>query len=475
MTADEETKAMDMGSSEIRFLFDRHGVSGRVQAILFHYGATDMGKFSVFFKDDDDLRVVAKDDLDIDPTTSLKARSELAGVIISYHQAKTRTDEVDKFAGELDARRQLKPLLSTEYSVMKHAFETKYHKLDDCETPARSYLEKKIAELESGELKAEHLRAVLDKDQDIEETWVPTWDTTGTMKMKRSTMELDDPLNPEELRKRVTLLIHGLCFISLQHTSRSEIRGISPDLAGKYLSYLLGDEVWMFVARDEEGRTVSTPNWALVINYELQIRRRALKLVYDDAMPFPDALRSAWKDTVVKNRFFVTPLAIASATGSKKIDIGNGAKRPHEINDDGQQWKTPRQDDQGGRNGKNRGGGGKGQGQGKGRGQGRGRGRGGGGKGQGKGGKNNFGGGGGGKGVGVPQGCAKFTPSGEPICYGYNCHRTRCRNPSCSFTHVCGFCFNKHPLYQCNGKSKWNGPSPGDGAPGPETKGSGGK
>ena len=170
LTADEETKAMDMGSSEIRFLFDRHGVSGRVQAILFHFGATDMGKFSVFFKNDDDLRVVAKDDLDIDPTTSLKARSELAGVIISYHQAKTRTEEVDKFAGELDARRQLKPLLSTEYSVMKHAFETKYHKLDDCETPARSYLEKKIAELESGELKAEHLRAVLDKDQDIEET-----------------------------------------------------------------------------------------------------------------------------------------------------------------------------------------------------------------------------------------------------------------------------------------------------------------
>ena len=440
LSADEAQEAMDKGSSEIRFLFDKEGVSKRVQAILFHCGAVSLGKYSVFFKDDEDLRTVAKGELDLDPTTSLAVRAELAGLILSFHQAKTRTEEVDKLAGELDARRQTKPLLGTEYAVMRNAFETKFYRLEDYEIPARSYIEKRIAELEAGELRAESLKIVLSKEQDMEESLIPSWDNAGNMRLKRSTLEMDEPANPEELRKRITLMINGLVFISLQHTNRKELTGVTPELANKYCAFLLGDHIWGFIAKDEEGRTIASPNWNLVISYEMAIRKRAYKFIYEDGQSFPEALKQAWYDTLTKDRHFTTPLAIAAATGSRKVDISGGGKRAYEVEESGQRKALRNTSGKaaGGGKGKSRGGGKGGKGSGRGS-----------------------------KGLEVPKGCARTTPDNKPLCYGYNDFKVRCRNPKCAYEHLCGLCFQKHPMYACNGRSKFNSEKK------PETQGGG--
>ena len=441
LSADEELQAMEKGSSEMRFLLDKEGVSRRVQAILFHNGAVSLGKFSVFFKDDEDLRTVAKDEMLLDPTTSLAVRSELAGLILCFHQARTRTEEVSKMAGELDARRQTKPLLGTEYAVMRNAFETKFYRLEDYEIPARSYIEKRIAELEAGELKAESLKIVLSKEQDMEESLIPSWDNAGNMRLKRASLEMDEPANPEELRKRITLMINGLVFISLQHSNRKELTGISPELANKYCAFLLGDHIWGFVAKDEEGRTIASPNWNLVISYEMAIRKRAYKYIYEDGTCFPDALKQAWYDTLTKDRHFTTPLAIAAATGSKRVDVTGGGKRAYEVEETGQRKALKNTAGRGSSGGRGRGKGG---------------------------GKGSKGGGRSSKGLEVPKGCARLTPDNKPLCYGYNDFKVRCRNPRCAYEHLCGLCFQKHPMYACNGKAKFSSERK------PETQGSGG-
>ena len=95
------------------------------------------------------------------------------------------------------------------------------------------------------------------------------------------------------------------------------------------------------------------------------------------------------------------------------------------------------------------------------------------GHGSGKGGKGGFGGKrggkggkggqfGGGKGKGMDQ-CAAFTPEGKRICFSFNNSQVRCKRKGCIFEHVCGRCFQKHPIYQCRG----------NGGKVPETQGSG--
>ena len=444
LDADQQAEAMKAATSELKFLLGKEGISELAQGRLYHVGATTLAKFSAFFTDEKDLRTVAKDELGIDPANSLKERSELAGLIVAYGQAKTRTEEVAKHLGELDARSQVKPLVGSDFLSMKAAFEQKYAKLEDQETPSRLYLEKRIAEMESGDMRAESLKAVLNREQEGEETFIPAWDSSGGMKLKKSVSEIDEPANPEELRRRLGVMVNGLIFLSLMHTNRHEFRDVKPELSNQYAAYLLGDHVWSFVAKDEQGLTVASPNWALIVQYEFAIRKRAYREMQERGISFPVALRESWLDPLTKERFFTTPLSIASSSGSKKVEISG--KR---MGEDQHQHQNNKKQKSGG-------------------------------KGQGKGGFNKTGKGGSGRGgsgkhssqhnskLEVPKGCARFTPDGKPICFGYNDRNVRCRNPRCTFEHVCGVCFQRHPLYACNGRKKFeSGDKPA------ETQGSG--
>ena len=428
LTNDEQMAAMEAGSSEMKFQLAKDGVSVATQAILFHFGAITLPKFSAFFKDTDEVRKVAKDELGIDPEASLAKRAELAGLICAWESAGVRTKEALKYIGELDARKQTKPLMGGDYLVMRNSFEKKFYKLEDCECPARIYIERRISEMEAGEMRAEALKTVLNRDQDGEEALVPSWDNLGSLKLKRTTSDIEEPTNPEELRRRIAVMVNGLIFISLQHTNRDELQGIRPELANTYSNFLLGDQVWALIAQDEQGRTIATPNWRLVLQYELNIRKKAYKDMNELGTQFSDALKDAWNDVLVRNRYFITPLAISSSTGSKAVEMNSGNqlsanKRPAEADffvDRGGNRK-----------------GGKGKG-----------------KGKGKNGKKLRTGG---KGLEVPKGCARSTPDGRFICYGYNDFAVRCRNPNCPFIqgHVCGVCFQKHPMYACQGKQKF--------------------
>ena len=417
---------MEAGTSEIKFQLAKEGVSVDTQAKLFHCGATTLAKFAAFFKDKEELRQVAKDELGVDPAASLAQRAEVAGLIVAWESSTVRTQEVAKHMGELDARKQTKPLLGSEYLMMRNAFQTKYYRLEDSECPARVYLEKRIAEMEAGEMRAESFKVVLNREEDSEEALIPQWDNAGNLNLRRASSNIEEPSNPEELRRRIQIMINGLIFISLQHTNRKELQGIRPEFANTYAGYLLGENCWMLIARDSEGHTIASPNWKLVLRYEMAIRKKAYNIMYDTGTPFATALEEAWKDTLTKDRAFITPLAISAATGSKQVEIAtNNLKRPADFD---------RPNDYEG--------GGRGRGGKKGRGKGKG-------KSKGRGGK------GGSKGLQIPSGCARATPDGHLICYGYNDPATRCRNPKCSFAHLCGICFQKHPLYACQGKTKF--------------------
>ena len=142
-------------------------------------------------------------------------------------------------------------------------------------------------------------------------------------------------------------------------------------------------------------------------------------------------------DATTKERYFTTPMSIAATSGIPAEMQYSNNKRPYAAIGSG-----------GGK------GGGKGQGSPKGKG----------GKGGGKGGKPWQPFAAKGKGKGMDQ-CASVTPEGLRICFSYNNSAVRCRKggKGCSFAHVCGRCFQKHPIYQCRG----------NGGRSPETQGTG--
>ena len=59
----------------------------------------------------------------------------------------------------------------------------------------------------------------------------------------------------------------------------------------------------------------TTPGWELVLNYEYEVRVAAFTKVMNDNVPLAQALRWAWKNTLTKERYLITPLGLESSRG----------------------------------------------------------------------------------------------------------------------------------------------------------------
>lgn len=427
-TADEMKEALEKGSSDLRFLLEKHKVDNFLQACLFSTGVDSLPVFAAIAKDIDDLKALVRTEYGVDSGSGLQDRVRVANLQICWTTAAGRASKQAELEGELAAKHITRPMASAEYLSMRQAWEKKYWVLDDDMIPARTYLEQRASDMELEDFKPESLQAVLTREQEDPEVLVPVWTANGSLQMKKGSQTVEEPKNPEQLRKRLKIMSLGLMFLGLRHSNRSYLQGITPQTFEDYVTYLLSEHCYYMQGKTAEGYVISGPSWNQLLVYEFQVRRKAWSLIQSTGSTFEAALRAAWKDPVVKERFLTTPVALSAAGGGKRpADPSTG--QPANAG------KKSRGNQKGSK------GGGRGKGKGKGK---------------------------GGKGAAERLGCAAKTPDGDPICYGYNDINVRCRDPNCRFKHKCGACFGKHPIYACTpgNRAAANG--------GGETQGAGG-
>ena len=167
------------------------------------------------------------------------------------------------------------------------------------------------------------------------------------------------------------------------------------------MDYLLGPHCYKLYARDAYGNISSTPPWNLVLSYELEVRRKMVEIMAR-GITIDLALVQSRKDPIVKERHFVTPLAIG-ATAGKRSAPSDDPGAPMAKNPKGQKVS-------------------KGKVKGKGKWK--------------------------EKGKLARQECASTTPDGKKICFRFNDQSQGCTRPQCTFLHVCGKCFRDHPLFR---------------------------
>ena len=282
---------------------------------------------------------------------------------------------------------------------MRTAIEKRYGMIEDKIMPAKEVVEKKLAEVEAGEYRAEDLAEIVSKDEVEPDTVIPIWDAKGQLAMRRGSTKVAEPTNAEELRRRLTVL---MVMVSLKHSSRQELQGSWDEAIEQYKDYLLREFVYGLAAKDSEGQTFAR-------SYEKAVRKQMVKLTNTEGKPLVVALKAAWKDGTVKERHFTTPLALH-------------AKRPPPPwrEQPPPKWRQPEQGE-------------KGKGKGKGKQQ---------------------------KGKAAGH-CETHTPEGDPICFRFNTPGEKCKVKKCKYRHCCGICHSeKHAMFQCNPKNRQNPPAP---------------
>ena len=393
LTPAEKAAALERCGADLAFLFGKYEVDTDVQAVFAHVGVTTVQKFATIAKDVDDLTGMLKGHMGLDASVSLEQRVQVGSVVCAWSNASVRSQKNAELEAELDTKEFVKTVPSSEWQAMRAALDRVAGKQDDKLTPAKEYVEKRLQEVENNDYRAESLTEVVSRDEVEPDSLLPQWDSKGHLTVKRGASAVPEPSNPEGLRRRLSIMQHAYQMVALRHTNRPELQGDYVKAFADYKDYVLGEYVYGLNSRDEEGRTISSPPWSLALSYERAIRKEAAKKTREGT-PFPTALREAWRDPTIKERSFVAPLALQ-------------AKRPHPS-----PWQDPNKIHKGG---KDKGGKGKNK-----------------------------------KGKGPElKGCATHTADGEAICFRYNTPNEKCKEKKCRYKHVCGICFGKHPLYQC--------------------------
>ena len=176
MAADAEAlaKKLALGGSELRFLLVHHKVSDEIQCELYQNGIDSIAKFAASATDEADLKQMLKDSFSIDPSASLKQRAQAAGVVVAWKTATLRVERQAEAEATNEVRDAAKPIPSTDYIAMRQAFAAKFGDLEDRHIPAKEYIEKTLAELESGEFRAEPLSEVISRDEVDQTRYRPT-------------------------------------------------------------------------------------------------------------------------------------------------------------------------------------------------------------------------------------------------------------------------------------------------------------
>ena len=414
LTADEQAAALSKGSSDLSFLLGAESVHVDTQAKFFHIGVLTVPQFAVLAGDDKEFRDLLKAEFSLDREADLVQRVQVGNLLIAFQRAQNRSSKESELEAEYSARRMQRPLKTSEYAGMRSAWETRWWKLDDRHTPARSYLEERCDQLESGDFHVETLSKVINREEDSDPGVQTFFDGTGKLQIRRGACEVPLPSTPEHLRFRLKVWGVGLQMMALKHANLPGLQGLNPQDVEDYLSYLLGEHVHGLTGRTASGDTVSAPSWPQLLIYEQQIRKMMYSLMIEEAVPAPEALRRSYRDPVVKERHFTTPTALA-ATSKQPFDSYNQNSKPHSTR--GKGGKGANRKAAGPYNAK----GAKGKGGGR----------------SGKGKKN----------------------SGE--CFPFNNHWEKCTRKNCPFPHTCSRCGGKHPAYQCQNQG------------GSETQGSG--
>ncbi|CAL1173513.1 unnamed protein product [Cladocopium goreaui] len=337
-----EKDALKRGGADLRFTLSRNDVTDDLQAAFFTNGITTVQKFSSFFRSEEDLIQVMKDSFATDADDGLEARAQLASVICAWRETQTKQKRQAEVEAEMDTREWTKPIPTGDYINLRNAFMRAHGKVEDKVTPSKEYLEKKLQELKNGEFRAELLSEVVSKDEVDPDIMVPVFDSKGSLSVKKGTTTVALPTGPEQLRRRLTVMLHCVMMLALKHTNREEIQDMSRDTMERYKDYILGDYVWGLSSTDLQGNQIQTPPWSLVLSYEHAVRKRAYNLMVTEHLRIGAALEQAWKCPVTKERHFITPLALYSkrsnprrqgAFGHNRISLTYGYK-------EAQRWRT---------------------------------------------------------------------------------------------------------------------------------------
>ena len=259
LTEEQIVAAFKEASPELTFLFDKYRVDRIFQAKLYEAGITDVATWASLVGNEEELVKLCKDDFAID-NSGLANLAKLAKIKVSWAAARTLVSKKHEHDAEAATRGQPKTLAHNSHQAMRDAYEQNHRELEPDRVPSRSFIEKKLDEMEKGEMRAECLTEVIAMTEDSTDHIKFDWGGDDKMRVVKVSAKASMPGGPE-LRQRLTLMGVSYAFLASAQSNCAHLKGAGPALFVDYLDYLLGKYCYGLLGSDGRGGAVAGPSW----------------------------------------------------------------------------------------------------------------------------------------------------------------------------------------------------------------------
>ena len=327
-------------TTELLHIFNECGVSVGLQYKLGQH-FTSVKKFSTYADTRSDVRAALKADHSLE-ATGQETRAAVAAVVSAWESCKEFSAKESELKAEARVLGVSRPITQTEHQAMRASFEKTFGSIDEVVEPSADYLSTKMEEVENGEIVASSLSEVTSKKK-VKTLGVQTSvDAGGHVRIVKQRNKGSLPQNTEELRTILRVEGNAWVFLGSKYRNKVFFKDMTPSVWLEYSNYLLGEKVYLMQIPSPSGKgktdqVALRPPWTVMINYEFELRKEAVKRAFRDSRPRPlsETLREVQGDAQLKSNSSRHPLHCriatchppALGTSVRTLDShGNGAK-----------------------------------------------------------------------------------------------------------------------------------------------------
>ena len=300
-------------SSDLVHIFQECGVPLGLQYKLTQH-FQNVKRFSTYADSRAEVRTALKDDHELEATNQV-TRAAVASVVSAWETSKEFAHKESELRAEARMLGVHRPVTQTEKQAMRLAFESAHGSLEEAFEPSDDYISAKLEEIENGEITASPLSEVTSKKRVRTMGIQTTVDTGGHVRIVKQRNKGVMPSHTEELR--TILRVEGNAWTMLASKFKNKVffQSMTPDVWLSYTNFLLGEKVYLMqVPAGGKGGKMDQaplrPPWVVVLNYEFELRKEAIKKAFRESRPLRDTLQEATEDSQLKEQYFTSPIAL---------------------------------------------------------------------------------------------------------------------------------------------------------------------
>ncbi len=313
LTVEESQAGIMALGDELACLLTDFSVPVELRAVLGHVGLSSASDLAHYETEEQKFRDAITKDLGLE-TDHPKARIAMGRLVEAWKSIRNRLKAQDDEAATARAQGRAAPLPETTFTTMRRGWQSVHHDRPDHCFPSRYYVNRRLRQLETGELRAERLTEVVtvtEGGDDEDDRDVDLIVTANALRAQRKTVTVQLPSTPEQLRHRIDLMQVQWDLVQARHSDRRLFVSYDRSLWDRHAKHLLGEEIYGFRAR---GHGLQ---WADLLEYEYKIRHKALEWVNKGEKLLGQAFTDALRDADLKQLYFTLPLM----TGGKRDSV----------------------------------------------------------------------------------------------------------------------------------------------------------